>query len=420
MTDTSSHAMSLTIPALDTIRTLARAGALAFALSTHGHAAPAPTMPAPIDPGELKIAAGFATNFLLSMAHDNGSFVYRINIDPTITVTPRYNWLRHAGTLYALAAYYELTERPEIVPIIEKAVDYMRSRSMASVDGVPGALAIWSDGRVTGSSDPLTAKLGGSGLGLVALTALYGIKPSSARTDEMDGLARFIMSMQLPDGAFYSKFIPSMGGRQDDWVSLYYPGEAALGLAKLYDIGSNADWLEGARKTLRYLSESRRDQSQVPADHWALIATGQLWPYVDGNDRAVFKRHARQVVESMLSQQVWSDNPAINGGFTHDGKTTPTATRLEGLLAVEPLFRDQLDLHRRLTIGASWGVRFLLNAQIKTGQYKGAFTRASVRIVSSHPNAKAINERATEVRIDYIQHALSAFIQYLRFQESIR
>ncbi len=368
----------------------------------------------------MKTAADLAANFLLFMALGNGSFVYRINIDPTITVRPRYNWLRHAGTLYALAAYYELTKRPEIVPVIEKAVDRMRSRSMALVDGVPGALAIWSDGRVTGAKDPRTAKLGASGLGLVALTALHGIQSSSVRTDEMDGLARFMMSMQLPDGAFYSKFIPSKGGRQDEWVSLYYPGEAALGLTKLYDIDSNADWLEGARKTLRYLSESRRDQSQVPADHWALIATGQMWPYLDDNDRSVFKRHARQVVKSMLSEQIWGDNPAVRGGFAPDGRTTPTATRLEGLLATESLFRDEPDLHRKLSIGVSWGIRFLLNAQIKTGQYKGAFTRATARIASSHPNAQSFNRRTTEVRIDYVQHALSAFIQYQGFQESMR
>jgi len=402
-------------PVFPTFRTLLRlafAGMVVFGSPVRGQAMSPPAAPAPIDPAALQAATDLAANFLMSQARDDGRFVYWIHLDPAISVPPRYNWLRHAGALYALSDYYHLTNRRDVVPVIERAVDYMRNWSMAPVVAIPGALAVWSDGEVTGATSPLTAKLGAAGLGLTALTALNRIKPGSVPADELNGLARFAIAMQKPDGAFYSKFIPSQGGRRDDWTSLYYPGEAALGLTELYDMDRKADWLTSARKTLHYLSESRRDQIEVPADHWALIATRRIWPYLDEADRTVFKRHTRQIVESILSEQIWDEKSLAHGGFARDGRTTPSATRLEGLMAAEFLFRDEPEFHRKLEISVSWGVFFVMKAQLKTGKYRGAVPRAIARINSLHPDARAFNIRAREVRIDYVQHALSAFIEY--------
>ena len=59
------------------------------------------------------------------------------------------------------------------------------------------------------------------------------------------------------------------------------------------------------------------------------------------------------------------------------------------------------------------GLRFLLRSQITSGEYAGAIPRAIQPLPESHPRFnKAFNRRATEVRIDYVQHALSAMLQY--------
>lgn len=44
--------------------------------------------------------------------------------------------------------------------------------------------------------------------------------------------ATFIVSMQRHDGSLFSKRVPPVGGKE----SLYYPGEAALGLIDLYEL----------------------------------------------------------------------------------------------------------------------------------------------------------------------------------------
>ena len=59
------------------------------------------------------------------------------------------------------------------------------------------------------------------------------------------------------------------------------------------------------------------------------------------------------------------------------------------------------------------GMEFLLNAQVREGPHAGALTQGfipaaeiSSGIFSNHDN------RIQEIRIDYVQHALSAWIQY--------
>ncbi len=56
---------------------------------------------------------------------------------------------------------------------------------------------------------------------------------------------------------------------------------------------------------------------------------------------------------------------------------------------------------------------FLLRAQISEGEFAGAIPRAIGKIGRNISYADEFNRRVTEVRIDYVQHALSAMIQYL-------
>ncbi|MBN2133264.1 MAG: hypothetical protein JW741_27440, partial [Sedimentisphaerales bacterium] len=61
------------------------------------------------------------------------------------------------------------------------------------------------------------------------------------------------------------------------------------------------------------------------------------------------------------------------------------------------------------------GIRFLLAAQVPSGKFAGAFPRGTHLLPPGHPAySRAANDRVTEIRIDYVQHALSALIQYKR------
>ena len=79
----------------------------------------------------------------------------------------------------------------------------------------------------------MQAKLGGAGLGLIALAELDKIQPRFTPIADLRRLGRFIVFMLKSDGRLYSTFVPAAAGRQDHWQSQYYPGEAALGLLLL-------------------------------------------------------------------------------------------------------------------------------------------------------------------------------------------
>ena len=94
------------------------------------------------------------------------------------------------------------------------------------------------------------------------------------------------------------------GGRDDSWTSLYYPGEAALGLLMLYEKDPSLIWLQAAADSIAYLARMREGKKLVEADHWALLATAKLLPLYDRCrpplPKKAIERHAAQICESIL------------------------------------------------------------------------------------------------------------------------
>ena len=361
-----------------------------------------------------------SVNYLVERTKDNGMFEYRINLNPKIKPKEKYNILRHAGAIYAMGMCYELQPDVKIKLAIEIAGKYLRDKAIHPVSGEDdNLLAVWSNPEVNRSGKPLQAKLGGTGLGLVALLCIEKIYPGFTPLSDLQSLARFLVYMQKEDGSFYSKYIHLMGGRCDRWQSLYYPGEAVLGLLMLYEQDASEVWLNAAIQALTYLARLRENQTDLPADHWALLATAKLLSLNNINQlsfsQELLINHGIQLCDVMLQSQIENAQKSkYNGGFSRDGKITPTATRLEGLQAALSFIPTNHGSAKRIDSAVSRGISFLLQAQIKEGEFIGAFPRAIGKIPLNRPKAREFNHRATEVRIDYVQHALSAMIQYVQ------
>ncbi len=375
-------------------------------------------VPPPIQAATLDRAISLGSEYLITACNADGKFVYRININPTVHPEPKYNMLRHAGTMYALAQYARTRPEQAIRDTLKRAAGFLR-RAIRPLPESSDMLAIWSLPEITGSKNGLQLKLGGTGLGLVALLSVEQILPGTTSREDLRKLGRFLVFMQKEDGSFYSKYFPERGGRNDDWISLYYPGEAALGLLLLYEYDPDPLWLRTALRTITYLARKRSQQSFVEADHWILLATAKLFSFQHERTQSpaqdLFLRHAVQICESILAQRVQLEpGTAQYGCFSDDGLTCPTATRLEGLLAALTFLpSDEAGLRERITTAVHRGVGFLLRSQIRAGPYTGGITRAIQPLPISHPRfSSSFNRRAMEIRIDYVQHALSAILQY--------
>lgn len=351
-----------------------------------------------------------AAGYLTRNCDERGQFVYRVNLDGTIVVVPRYNLVRHAGCIYALVQYCRSFDDPAAREAVRRAISFLRD-SIAPIDG--RAIAVHSRPDIEGGKRLMQCKLGATGLALSALVVAGELDPTLATRDELAGLAEFLLYLQKPSGEFYSKFDPIAGQRLDEWTSLYYPGEAALGLVLAGRSSFNSRWTRAAQRALEFLAGRRQRCFPVEADHWAMLATCEFCAgsQLRASEHWVLMRHIVQICESMLHEQrsCGGDQPG-RGWFTPDRRTTPTATRLEGLLATSQcLPRPPRDLQRRIATAIDAGVNFLLDAQVEDGPCVGAMPRAPLGVYQQVSNA---GRRSTEVRIDYVQHALSVFVQY--------
>ncbi len=365
---------------------------------------------------EIDTSIQIATDYMVRATDAQGLFLYTINMNQEVRVKLSYNMLRHAGAIYAMCTAYENNPNVELRNAILRTGSFLQDSTIYALPDEPTIMAVWSDSKIVGGKNPISAKLGGTGLGLIALTSIERIQPGFTPVPMLEGLGDFIVYSQKSDGSYYSKYIPSEGGRMDNWTSLYYPGEAALGLMMLYEIDKNDKWIKPAAKTLEYLAKSREGYASVPADHWAMMATEKLMELPQEKlpiSKDILLAHGVQICKSIFTTQIQDSSRAkFYGGFNSDGRVTPTSTRLEGLIAARSFIPYDHYISDRLDKAINLGITFLLNAQIKDGFYSGGFPRA-VKLKKEYlPKAKNFNKLATEIRIDYVQHALSAMIKY--------
>jgi len=354
---------------------------------------------------QIENAAALSAGYLVRACASTGRFAYRVDTGSGVALRS-YNVVRHAGAIYALAVWNRSHPDRAAVDAMARAAAFLRANYLgAGADGRSDTLAIWSRPGASTSE----ASLGAAGLGLVAMTATEQARPRSVPLAEMQGLGRFLAFLEKSDGSFYSRY-RAESGADGDWQSLYYPGEAALGLVSLYELDHSPQWLTAAGRALSYLARSRAAAGDLPADHWALIATARLLPYYARSgcpaSRAELVAHAARICRSILRDRPTGPDGRLDGGFDPAGRTTPTATRLEGLLAaLEFLPDDGSDLRPGIEAAVRSGAAFLLRAQIGAGAYAGGMPMAM-------PGGSAASARASDVRIDYVQHALCAWLGY--------
>lgn len=325
-------------------------------------AQPSQALAAPLPCSALHQAAAQAASALRLRVDGAGRFTYAETASGE--PLPGYNLVRHAGALYALAGQPGAAEDPAL----HRAAIWLARQQRPLADW-PGAAAIWSDAE----GHPQRAKLGASGLALAAFADLHRQGLAVQPLADLQALGRFLVQMQDDAGRFHMRYVEGQGAQRRH--SLYYPGEAALGLYRLSTLDGDARWASAADRALAQLGRERLRQQRWPPDHWALIAASQ--PAA----APLEPRHLRGLLRALLAEA------RADGALTADGRSTPTATRLEGLLAAAVPASQT-------SAGLSW----LLAHQRPDG---------SLAAGGSGP-------RASEHRIDYTQHALSAFAAGLR------
>ncbi|MCC5855520.1 MAG: hypothetical protein JJU10_07585 [Idiomarina sp.] len=351
--------------------------------------------------------------YLAGAVREDGSYVYVYQSGPN-REPDDYNMVRHAGTTWALLDLFaELPAGPERDQVFEnllRAVKFLRSQ-VHPLDSRPDHYVMREDG---------TAKLGGNGLALVALVEYYKHTQDESVIQELRKLANWIVDNQSPEGEFLCHKLELSTGEVSRFLSDYYPGEAILGLMRLYSIDPDDRWKEAAAQGARWLINVRDAEKTIDTidhDHWLLYGLRAVYADVP---EPLFLAHARKLVTAILKTQVGSaEGPAATqadwrGGWYTPPRTTPAACRTEGLMAAIELLTEHGEPEEipPLLKAVEAGLKFQLQNQIWDEQcmYLAAPERARGGFHSNLQN--------WHIRIDYVQHSISSLMAYARYMRT--
>jgi len=342
-----------------------------------------------------------AAYYLLRVMDSKGKFTYIY--DPIKDRSKGgYNMLRHAGTIFSMLQYYEETGDEEVLKGAQRAIKYMLSKVKTfRKNGEEMACLVEGD----------YVKLGGNGLAVLSLAKYMEATGDNRYMPLVKKMGEWMVSVQDESGRFFVHKQVFPEGEVSDFRSVYYPGEAIFALAVLGRLdGENSDkWLEAAERGARYIIEIRDGKKQdieLPHDHWLLYGMDELSR--SGRDKeGIFLKHALRLAR-IISNAQYKDSyyPDWIGGFGKNPRSTPAATRMEGIGAayrmakragLEEEAKDILRTFRlgggfllRMQIGPSWAMH-LKNPSRSIGGVRRSFSNF-------------------EIRIDYVQHNLSALL----------
>lgn len=179
-----------------------------------------------------------------------------------------YNSLRHASTVYAMLEAWEVTRDDGLRKAIDRALAFLTTELIQTgllPDGGTGAFLIDSGHEI---------KLGGNAVAILALVKYRQLTDDHRHEALCNGLARTILFMQDPASGRFCHVLnfPALDVKQS-FRTIYYDGEAAFALMRLFDLTGERRWLDAVELAFGHFI---REEHWKAHDHWLGYCVNEL------------------------------------------------------------------------------------------------------------------------------------------------
>ena len=334
------------------------------------------------------------SSYLARQMQSDGLFVYGYFpcFDRRI---PTYDAMRHAGTVHAMLEAWELTRDDTLRAAIDRAIDHLTDaliRDYTLPDGREVAYLVDTGGEI---------RLGGNAACVRMFVRYCELMETRHWLPLLEKLALGIVALQDPASGRFDHVLHAadLSLKQASRV-IYYDGEAAFGLMRLYGLTRDPRWLAAVEKAFDHFIASQHWQSH---DHWLSGCVNELTQW---SPQERYFRFGLQNVAGYLD-------------FVLDRKTTfPTLLslmlaaqqmlqRLESMPAMRHLL-DELDTEKFYR-ALDYRAHYLLNGFFwpEMAMY---FRRPSTVV-----GAFFVRHHSFRVRIDDVEQYVTGFAAYHRY-----
>lgn len=267
-----------------------------------------------------------AASFLEKQVQPDGSFRY--GYYPRFDhVIPGYNCMRHASTIWSLLCQYRITQKASVLSLAARSIDYLLSHAL-----------VYRDPDTAYLSEPLKneIKLGGGGVLILAITEYLDLCSEEPRPEilrsgepltkapsveivhskdafpEQEALRRRyteiacalgngILSLLNPETGEFSHVLNMDFSLKERYRTVYYDGEAAYALCRLYRLTKEEKWLFYAEKAVDHFLTADYTRYR---DHWVAYAMNEITRYIHRDDYDTFAlRNARVNLDFLYKRE---------------------------------------------------------------------------------------------------------------------
>jgi len=208
--------------------------------------------------------------FLAGQVGNDGRFIYGWHpcFDREI---PAYNALRHASTTYAMIEAWEVTQDERLWAAIDRSLGWLcreAIRTTSLPDGTEAAFLVDVGNEI---------KLGANAVAILAFTRHATVTGCKDHLPLLEKLALGVQYMQRGrDGSFVHVLNYPDLTLKEAFRTIYYEGEAAFGLMRLYNLTKDERWLATVEKAFEHFIAKEHWRHN---DHWLSYCVNELTRY---------------------------------------------------------------------------------------------------------------------------------------------